>query len=107
MYLESQTQSPVISFTFTPEAKEFLLQKQVASVQIESMDLDACCIPIVSPPHVRRGTPLKPEKFIPMEADGITIYYDRYLPRRPEIKIELSGFGFFKGLRVADWKIKF
>ncbi|AHF06404.1 CC/Se motif family (seleno)protein [Desulfitobacterium metallireducens] len=107
MNLETQIQHPAISFTFTPEAKEFLLQKQVASVHIESMDLDACCIPIVSPPAVRRGNPLKPENFIPMNAEGITVYYDRYLPKRPEVKIELSGFGLFKGLRVANWEIKF
>lgn len=107
MNLENQAQKPLMSFTFTPEAKEFLNLKQAASVLIESMDLDACCIPVVSPPQVRRGTPLKPENFIPMEAEGITIYYDRYLPKRPEVIIELSGFGVFKGLRVANWEIKF
>lgn len=96
-----------LSFSFTPEAKEFLAQKQTVSVHIESQDLDACCIPIVSPPQVRRGIPLKPENFIPMDVDGIIVYYDRYLPKRPEIKIELSGFGVFRGLRVANWEIKF
>ncbi|HVJ49467.1 CC/Se motif family (seleno)protein [Desulfitobacterium sp.] len=94
-----------ISFTFTPKAKEYLLQKPPVSVYIEDMTLEACCIPIVSPPQVRRGTPLKPEKFISLEADGITIYYDRFLPKRPEITIELFGVGFLKGLRIADWKI--
>lgn len=94
-----------ISFTFTPKAKEFLQQKQSTSVHIENMCLDACCIPVVSPPQVRRGTPLKPEQFIPMVAEGITIYYDRFLPKRPEITIELFGIGFLKMLRVADWEI--
>lgn len=103
--MDIQDQS--INFKFTPEAKEYLQQKESASVHIESQDLDACCIPIVSPPQVRRGVPLKPEKFIPMEAEGITVYYDRCLPKRPQLTIELYGVGFLKGLRVADWEIHF
>lgn len=95
-----------ISFSFTPQAKEYILRNQPAIIYIQSTNLDACCVPVVAPPEVRRGTPLKPEKFILIEAEGITIYYDRFLPKRPEITIELYGVGFFKGLRIADWKIR-
>ncbi|MEA4901924.1 CC/Se motif family (seleno)protein [Desulfitobacterium sp.] len=107
MDLETHIQKPMISLKFTPEAKDFLFQKKVDSIHIISMDLDACCIPVVSPPAVRRGAPHNSERFITMDADGITVYYDRCLPKRAEIIIELSVVGFFKNLRVANWRIKF
>lgn len=102
-----EIQNQAMTFSFTPKAKEFLLQKQPPVLHIEAVEINQCCIPLVTPPQVRRGAPYKPEKFIPIEAEGITIYYDRELPKRPQITIDLQGVGFIKGLKISDWQIRY
>jgi len=98
---------PEIKINITPRAKEYLERTGSKELYIELVEIKQCCIPLAAPPDVRKGRPAKPENFLKLEADGFTVYYDRSLIRRPEITIDVQGFGIFKGLVITDWEIRF
>lgn len=96
-----------IKFNVTQKAKDFLQKAGKTELYVEAVDIQQCCIPLVVPPTVRKGRPYKPEKFDVFDIEGITIYYDRNLIRKPEVTIDAQGIGFAKGLKVSNWEIKY
>lgn len=96
-----------VNIVITPKAQEYLKKTNCTEISIESIEISQCCIPVVAPPEVRKGKPIKPENFLLIEKDGLAIYYQRELPKRPQVTIDLQGFGFIKLLKLVDWEIKF
>ena len=91
----------------TPKALELLQKANKREFYIERLVITQCCIPLATPPTVRKGSPRKPDDFYIINVDGITVYYDRNLISKPEVTIDAQGTGFIKGLYVSDWVIKY
>jgi len=91
----------------TPKALELLQKANKQEFYIERLVVTQCCIPLATPPTVRKGSPRKPDDFYIINVDGITVYYDRNLISKPEVTIDAQGIGFVKGLYVSDWVIKY
>ncbi|MDA8229088.1 MAG: CC/Se motif family (seleno)protein [Desulfitobacterium hafniense] len=91
----------------TPKALEFLKRNNTKNLYIQSVNINQCCIPVIAPPEVHKGVPRQPDKFRLKEMDGLTIYYDKGLPLKPKITIDVQGFGFIKALKIIDWEIRF
>jgi hypothetical protein len=96
-----------MKINITQKAKDFLQKAKKIELYVERLVVSECCIPLSTPPSVRKGRPRKPEDFYPYEVEGITVYYDRNLINKPELTIDAQGFGFVKGLFVSDWVIKY
>ena len=96
-----------MKINITKKALEFLRKANKQEFYIERLVVTQCCIPISTPPTVRKGDPRKPENFYVFNVDGITVYYDRNLIQKTEITIDAQGTGFTKGLLVTDWVIKY
>ncbi|KJR44279.1 hypothetical protein UF75_5335 [Desulfosporosinus sp. I2] len=96
-----------MKINITQKAMNFLQKAGKSELYIELVEVQQCCIPLVVPPSVRKGHPRKPDKFEVYNVDGITVYYDRNLIRKPEVTVDAQGIGFAKGLFVADWVIKY
>lgn len=101
------TQNSSMRIKITQKAREFLQKSAKKELYIENFDVSQCCIPLATPPAVRKGRPSKPEKFNVYTVDGITVYYDQNLALKPEITIDTQGIGILKGLIVSDWVIKY
>lgn len=97
----------IIKINITKQAMEFLQKTNKQELYIERLVVTQCCIPIATPPTVRKGAPRKPENFYAFEVDGITVYYDRNLIHKTEITVDAQGAGFSKGLLLTDWVIKY
>lgn len=91
----------------TPRAQEFLQHAGTNAISIEAIEIQQCCIPLTVPPVVRKGSPHKPEKFVLLQSDGYSIYFDKDLRYRPQITIDTKGIGFMKGLQISDWEIRY
>jgi hypothetical protein len=96
-----------MKINITPKAIEFLQKANKHELYIENLVVTQCCIPLATPPTVRKGSPRKPENFFVYDVDGITVYYDRNLIRKTEITVDAQGLWFSKGLLVTDWVIKY
>lgn len=97
----------IMKINITQQAIEFLQKANKQEFYIERLVITQCCIPIATPPTVRKGGPRKPENFYVYDVDGITVYYDRNLICKAEITVDAQGSGFSKGLLVTDWVIKY
>jgi len=96
-----------MKINITQKAMESLQKANKHEFYIEHIDVAQCCIPLATPPTVRKGSPRKPEDFFVFDVDGITVYYDRNLIRKKEITVDAQGLWFSKGLVVSDWVIKY
>ena len=96
-----------MKINLTQKAMEFLDKANKHELYIENIDVVQCCIPLASPPIVRKGSPCKPEDFVVFNVDEITVYYDRDLRIKTEITIDAQGLWVSKGLYVSDWVIKY
>lgn len=96
-----------MKINITQKAKEFLQRAKKIELYIERLVVSECCIPLSTPPSVHKGSPRKPEDFYAYDVEGITVYYDRNLINKPELTIDVQGFGFAKGLYVSNWVIKY
>ena len=96
-----------MKINITQKARESLQKSNKQALYIEHIDVSQCCIPLASPPIVRKGSPRRPENFFVFEVDGITVYYDRDLTRKTEITVDTQGLWFSNGLVVSDWVIKY
>jgi len=96
-----------MKINITQKAMEFLHKAKKNEFYIELMILTQCCIPLATPPKVRKGSPRKPENFHRYNVNGITVYYDRNLIPKPEVTIDTEILGFSEGLIVTDWVIKY
>lgn len=90
----------------TQKAKEFLQKARKIELYVERLVVSECCVPLSTPPNVRKGRPRKPDDFYAYEVGGITVYYDRNLINKSKLTIDAQGSGFFKELFVSDWVIK-
>lgn len=91
--------------SFTTRALTYLHHSGVTDIYVEQVNIQQCCIPLMSPPTVRKGAPLKPEDFLTLEADGIRVFYDKDLQRPDKLTIDTQSYGFAKALVVKDWRI--
>lgn len=96
-----------MKINITQKAIEFLEKAHQHELYVENIDVAQCCIPLTSPPIVRKGSPLKPEHFSVFDVDGIAVYYDRNLRLKEEITIDVQGLWISRGLFVSDWVIKY
>ena len=64
-----------MKINITQKAMEFLLKANKHELYIERLVVTQCCIPLATPPTVRKGCPSKPENFYVFDVDGITVYY--------------------------------
>ncbi|CAA7600991.1 Hypothetical protein DEACI_1644 [Acididesulfobacillus acetoxydans] len=93
------------ALAFTPRARTYLEKRGVREIYVEPVNIVECCIPVISPPSVRKGTPPKPENFLVLEADGIRVFYDKDLLRPDTLTIDTQSYGFAKTLVIKDWHI--
>lgn len=96
-----------MKINITQKAIEFLEKAKKQEFYIERLVVTQCCIPLVTPPTVRKGGPRKPENFYVFNVDEITVYYDRNLIQKKEITVDVQSLGFNKGLHITDWVIKY
>ncbi|SPF46137.1 conserved hypothetical protein [Candidatus Desulfosporosinus infrequens] len=104
MNLELKTNMKI---NITQRALEFLQKAKKIELYIERLVVTQCCIPLSTPPTVRKGRPNKPEDFHMYAVDNITVYYDRNLIWKRELTIDTQRFGIFKELIISDWVIKY
>lgn len=98
---------PNMKINITQKAMEFLQKANKREFYIERFVVSQCCIPLSTPPTVRKGGSRKLENFYVFDVDGITVYYDRNLIQKKEITVDAQGSGFSKVLQVTDWVIKY
>lgn len=96
-----------MKITITQKAMDFLQKANKQDFYVERVVVTQCCIPLATPPTVRKGSPRNPDDFYIIDVDGITVYYDRNLITKPEVTIDAQGVGFLTGLFVSDWVIKY
>ena len=96
-----------MKINITQKAMEFLQKAKKSAFYIERLVVTQCCIPLSTPPTVRKGSPRNPEDFHVYDVDEITVYYDRNLIWKRELTIDTQGYWFIKGLIVSDWVIKY
>ncbi|AET66405.1 hypothetical protein Desor_0716 [Desulfosporosinus orientis DSM 765] len=96
-----------MTINITQKAREFLQKTKKNKLYIKRMVLTECCIPLSTPPAVRKGSPRKLENFYEFYVEGITVYYDRDLIRKAELTIDTKGFGWSEQLMVTDWVIRY
>ena len=96
-----------MKINMTHRAIEFLEKANQHELYIENIDVAQCCIPLASPPIVRKGSPRKSEDFLVFEVEAMTVYYDRNLRLKTEITIDARGLWITKGLYISDWVIKY
>lgn len=96
-----------MKINITQKAMEFLQKANKHEFYLERLVVTQCCIPLATPPAVRKGSPRKPEDFFMFDVEGITVYYDRNLVRKTEITVDVQGLWLSKGLLVTDWVIKY
>jgi len=96
-----------MQINMTDKALEFLRKTNTNELYIELIEIQQCCITLVTPPVVRKGAPNKPDMFHKFVVNGITVYYDRRLILKTGITVEAQGISFMKGLIVSDWEIKY
>ena len=98
---------PNMTINITRKAMEFLEKANKHELYIENIDVAQCCIPLASPPMVRKGSPRKPEDFLMFDVDGTAVYYDRNLRLKTEITVDAQGLWITRGLFISDWVIKY
>lgn len=91
--------------SLTARAQAYLLHNGVTAVYVEQVNVQECCIPLISPPLVHKGVPPKPENFLTLEADGVRIFYDKDLLKPDQVIIDTQSYGFLKTLVIKDWPI--
>lgn len=96
-----------MNFNITQKAMKFLQKAKKNKLYIKRVVVTQCCIPLSTPPTVRKGSPRKPENFHEYNVDGITVYYDRDLISKSELTIDAQGQGFSERLIVTDWAIRY
>ncbi|MDP4127758.1 MAG: CC/Se motif family (seleno)protein [Bacillota bacterium] len=96
-----------MKINITQKAMDYLQKAKKIELYIERFVVTDCCVPLSTPPSVRKGRPRKPEDFYAYNVEGITVYYDRNLINKSALTIDAQGFGFAKGLFVSDWIIKY
>lgn len=96
-----------MKINITQKAMKFLQKAKKSRFYIKRVVVTQCCIPLSTPPTVRKGSPRKLENFHEYNVDGITIYYDRDLIWKPELTIDTQGLGWYERLFVSDWVIKY
>lgn len=89
----------------TPKAQEYLRRTGVKELYLEQVNIQQCCVPLISPPEVHKGIPSKAENFVTMTFEEFTIYYERDLKTPPVMIIDIQNFGFLKNLVVKNWRI--
>jgi len=105
--LMETTAKPSITVNLTQRARDYLAKAGTTELHINAVEIQECCIPLVAPPTVHKGAPLKPERYHRLQVDGYTVYYDRDLIQRPDITIDASGLSFARGLKITDWEIRY
>lgn len=96
-----------MKINITQKAMEILQRAKKIELYIERFIVSDCCVPLSTPPSVRKGRPRKPENFYAFDVDGIIVYYDRNLISKSELTIDAQGVGFIKGLIISDWVIRY
>ena len=96
-----------MKINITQKAMEILQKDKKIELYIERFIVSNCCVPLSTPPSVRKGRPRKPENFYAFDVDGIIVYYDRNLISKSELTIDAQGVGFIKGLIISDWVIRY
>ncbi|MHB1654197.1 MAG: CC/Se motif family (seleno)protein [Desulfitobacteriaceae bacterium] len=96
---------PLPKAVLTVKAQEYLNRAGVQNLYVEQVNIQQCCIPLISPPVVRKGIPLKPANFITSEYEGYTIYFAKNLQWPPVFTIDTQNFGIAKTLVIKDWRI--
>ncbi|KGK87073.1 hypothetical protein DP73_14700 [Desulfosporosinus sp. HMP52] len=91
----------------TQNALKFLQKAKKNKLYIKRLVVTQCCIPLSTPPTVRKGSPRKPENYYQFNTDGITVFYDRDLIHKSQLTIDTEGFGFSERLMISDWIIKY
>lgn len=96
-----------MNINITQKARKFLQKAKKNKLYIKRVVVTQCCIPLSTPPNVHKGTPRKLENFYEFNVEGITVYYDRDLIRKPALTIDTQGLGFFERLMISDWVIRY
>ncbi|HBV87783.1 CC/Se motif family (seleno)protein [Desulfosporosinus sp.] len=96
-----------MTINITQKALKFLQKAKKKKLYIKRLVVTQCCIPISTPPTVRKGSPRKLDDYYQFNVNGITVYYDRNLIRKPELTIDTQGLGFYERLVVSDWVIRY
>jgi len=96
-----------MNINITQKAIKFLQNSKKSTLYIKRIVVTQCCIPLSTPPTVRKGTPRKSENFHMYNTNGITVYYDRDLIRKREVTIDTEGLGLSERLIVSDWVIRY
>lgn len=92
-----------MKISFTPEARNFLADRNAQAVTISSLLFTSCCSGPLAP-EVKPGAPADPEGFILYEGEQMTVYYDSLLDPRPEIIIDLKEFPMYSELFIQGWE---
>jgi len=96
-----------MNINITQKAIKFLQKVKKNKLYIKRVVVSQCCIPLSTPPTVRKGSPRKLGNFYEFIVEGITIYYDRDLIKKPELTIDTQGLGFSERLIISDWIIRY
>ena len=96
-----------MNINITQKAMNFLQKAKKNKLYIKRVVVTQCCIPLSTPPAVRKGSPRKLENFYEFNVEGITIYYDRDLIRKSELTIDTQKQGFSERLMISDWIIRY
>jgi len=96
-----------MNINITQKAMKFLQKAKKDKLYIKRVVVTQCCIPLSTPPTVRKGSPRKLENFYEFNIEGITVYYDRNLIRKSELTIDTQGLGFSERLIISDWVIRY
>ncbi len=89
----------------TDRAQAYLRRGGVQNLYVEDANVQQCCIPLIAPPVVHKGIPPKPENFIPLEANGWTIYYEKNLLGPKTFTIDIQSYVIAKTLIVKGWRV--
>lgn len=90
----------------TDAAQTYLRRGGVTNIYVTETNVQQCCIPLIAPPVVHKGIPPKPENFVPLEAAGVTVYYERNLLGPKTFTIDVQSYIFAKTLVVKGWQVK-
>lgn len=86
-------------------AQTYLRRGGVKNLYVADANVQQCCIPLIAPPVVHKGVPAKPENFVPLEADGWTVYYERNLLGPKTFTIDVQSYVVAKTLVVKGWRV--
>jgi hypothetical protein len=88
--------------TISPEARQYALEKG-ASLFLEYLTVNNCCIPFQAEPTVRYGMPHNPEHYQKENIDGVDVFIPVDLPD-VHLSIKMTTFMGLKRLIVTGWR---